>query len=502
MEVYLKSFVEQCKALAKRGFKWVQNGTEVVSKAFAICCSVDSAARLLLQNTIKFNGFYGCPWCLHPGVTVNGEVRYPVRRNVYQERDSAGAVQMMYRSSEMNTTCFGHKGPSVLMNLPGFDVIESFVPDYLHSVLLGVTRTLTKLWFDSKYSSEDFYIGAPSALSLIDRRMGKIRPPSTTGRFPRGISERKLWKAQEYRSWLLYYSLPVLGGILPRRYFMHFSLLVRAVFLLLQDTVEGADLNVAQDLLSEFVVKYNMLYGDYCMVFNVHLLPHLAKDVARWGPLWTHSTFVFESFNGVLVKFVKGNRGVAEQVLAKAMLKQAVFSYVQLRGSYVLRSYLSLLKNKKVASFAEHVSGAVLLGRGRASTCTSAERNCIRSALGRSPDNFLFFHRMVFNSTMYHSTSYKLPKRTNGTTVALHDGGFGEIQSIFVYRENSHKVAAILIREFVPFEASFFHGGHITKGQFSSLKVVPVSAISCKVINVVIDGISYVSNVANTHEIN
>ncbi|XP_064461624.1 uncharacterized protein LOC135371566 [Ornithodoros turicata] len=503
MEVFLKKFVKQCSRLADKGFKWIKNGVQVVSKAFVVCCSVDSAARPLLQNMIKFNGFFGCSWCLHPGVTVKGDVRYTVTSQVHEERKASSSIRCMYRAAAEHTISFGFKGPSALLNLPGFDVISSFVPDYLHCILLGVARTMMKLWFDSKYSGEGFYIGAPAAVERVDSRIRQIKPPSAVGRYPRSVTERKLWKGQEFRSWLLYYSLPVLCGILPRQYLLHLSLLVRSLFLLLQDSLTYTDINTAQDLLTEFVVKYNMLYGDYNMVYNVHILLHIPRAVANWGPLWAHSTFVFESFNGVFVKSVKGNRGVAEQVLQKAMLRQSIYTYVQMKGTAPLKLYASALKNLKKTSFALHISEATLLGRGLAPAFNMVEKSCIRASTGAAARVLSVFSRMIYHGTVFHSTTYTRPKKTNDSVVRLSNGKYALIQAIFSYATpDQEKEVGLLVYEMEAFESSVCSGSHMVRGQFTTLRMHPVSAICRKAIAVVIDGVSHVCHIPNQCEVN
>lgn len=52
------------------------------------------------------------------------------------------------------------KGPSVLSLIPGFDVATGFVPDYMHAVLLGVTKQfLTDIWLNSSNHKCNFYLG-------------------------------------------------------------------------------------------------------------------------------------------------------------------------------------------------------------------------------------------------------------------------------------------------------------------------------------------------------
>ena len=46
----------------------------------------------------------------------------------------------------------GLKGPSWLLFVPEHNILAGNTVDYMHCVLLGVTRMILKLWFDSKHS--------------------------------------------------------------------------------------------------------------------------------------------------------------------------------------------------------------------------------------------------------------------------------------------------------------------------------------------------------------
>ena len=118
---------------------------------------------------------------------------------------------------------YGVKGPTTLSLLPEFDCVQGFPIDYMHTILLGVTRSQAKLWFDSSFSSSECYIGRKT--KLVDERLLKFQPPDFTILTPRSISERKLCKASEWRNWLLFYSLLSLSGIL-KKYFGHWKYLV------------------------------------------------------------------------------------------------------------------------------------------------------------------------------------------------------------------------------------------------------------------------------------
>ncbi len=73
MQMFLQAFVQEFEPLSSNGFQWVYQGITYCSRMFAICACVDWPARALLQNTVQYNGYFGCSWCLHPGVLIDGE---------------------------------------------------------------------------------------------------------------------------------------------------------------------------------------------------------------------------------------------------------------------------------------------------------------------------------------------------------------------------------------------------------------------------------------------
>lgn len=125
----------------------------------------------------------------------------------------------------------GIKGPSWLCTAPKYNVIGGNVIDYMHCFLLGITKMILKLWFNSEYSRELWYCG--NRVKKADAKLLQIKPPNTITRVPRSIQQyRNYWKASEYRAWLLFYSLPVMLNILPNEYLVHHMLLVESVFTL------------------------------------------------------------------------------------------------------------------------------------------------------------------------------------------------------------------------------------------------------------------------------
>ena len=77
--------------------------------------------------------------------------------------------------------------------------------------------------------------------------------------------------ASDYRSWVLYFSLPVLYGILPEPYFTHYALLVAAMHILLGEDTSESSLERAGIYLGQFYQNFSSLYGQYTTGNNLML---------------------------------------------------------------------------------------------------------------------------------------------------------------------------------------------------------------------------------------
>ena len=87
-----------------------------------------------------------------------GGATYPCQTPEPQLRTEAEHFQHAMAGTSMEPV-MGVKGPSPLMKLKSFQMVNGFVPDYMHSVCLGTIRQLVKLWFDSTNHNEEWYLG-------------------------------------------------------------------------------------------------------------------------------------------------------------------------------------------------------------------------------------------------------------------------------------------------------------------------------------------------------
>ena len=118
----------------------------------------------------------------------------------------------------------------------------------------------------------------------FDQRMLQIKLPDVIQRVPRSISLRKFWKgnysnitlpqfhlyfpASEWKSFLLYLVPATLNNILPDQYYVHVFLLIKAVRILLSDSISEEELKLAEKLLKKFCTLFEDYYGKHIIFFK------------------------------------------------------------------------------------------------------------------------------------------------------------------------------------------------------------------------------------------
>ena len=123
--------------------------------------------------------------------------------------------------------------------------------------------------------------------------------PSDFVRQPGSLKYLPYWKANEFRSFLLYTGPVVLKGVLGSDKYSHFMHLSVPIYLLSQedDATRNGWLDYCHKLLDVYVKNSVFYLGNIFCVFNVHNLLHLTDDVRRFNvPLQKISAFPFENY--------------------------------------------------------------------------------------------------------------------------------------------------------------------------------------------------------------
>lgn len=189
---------------------------------------------------------FGCSKCMCEGDYVDGRV-------VFLESTCALRTNDPFRTKQQPEH---HHAPSVLENL-SIDMVKQFPLDYMHSVLLGVTKRILSLWHRGNKHIELTKVQMEKFDELFLSTKGYII--SEFSRKPRSILCIDRWKATEFRLFLLYLGPIILKDILSKKAYNHFLAISVAVRILCSKT--QTNYPYAQDLLEYFVKKFGFFLG-------------------------------------------------------------------------------------------------------------------------------------------------------------------------------------------------------------------------------------------------
>ncbi|CAF3764573.1 unnamed protein product [Rotaria sp. Silwood1] len=200
-------------------------------------------------------------------------------------------------NEEKSNLQLGYLGKCLLTELSYFDHGHSFLMDTLHTIYHGAFKRLLKLWFHSKYRTQQWSIR--QHLNHIETELQQFRFPSTTTRIPRTIMKYHRLKANELRV-LLLITYPIFKNYLKPIYYKHLQLLSFALHIGESREITSSKLNEMKILLDKFVFTFHFLYGKRHVVNTVHSVVHFHQTVKYYGPLTNYSTFNYESLIGNL----------------------------------------------------------------------------------------------------------------------------------------------------------------------------------------------------------
>ncbi|XP_066925533.1 uncharacterized protein [Clytia hemisphaerica] len=440
-KTFLKPFAEELKEFGTAGKSIMTEKGKKLLKVFLFSGIFDAPAKSMFQNIVQFNGLYGCSYCLEPGETCKAGKGH-VHAFPFNYDKIAGHTNLRSHngtithgkeaSTNISTTGKitpekGIKGLSWSMTLPRFNVINGLGIDYLHNTLLGVVKMIMKLWFNKKYKNMPWFIG--TSVTEIDKNIRQLRLPNLISRIPRNIEhDFKHFKGSEFRTFLLFYSAPILYNFLPDEYFQHYILLVESIFLLLKESISPIDLQNADKMLRHFCCRIPRLYGYRYQTYNMHNLLHMVFSVKQHGPLWAQSAFWYEDYNGDYKNLYHGTQNVNIQIVTNVIVQHKIPEIVQSLTpgtvGYSLYNKMTVKYHQNTQKLGENIAaGIYCVGNLVPANCCQVVEALIKHHFSPKTDVFSF-KRICFNGLIIQSKSYLRVIKRNTYTVK-YNGRYG-----------------------------------------------------------------------------
>jgi hypothetical protein len=313
VDEFLTMFINDLNLIKENGL--TMNGTLMPVKIMAFCC--DAPARSDLKNIWNHNSYYSCERCVQKGKRVGGHVSMP-KANSSLRTDG---------TFNLKTNEAHHlSNDETAMEKLGIGMVTQFSLDYMHCVLLGVTKKLLKRWKESSKGEKKRHLnsGLRDGFDTAIEYLSYYIPSDFSRRLGGGLNGAHNWKATEYRLFLVYIGILFDGGtILPSDLYKNYLKFAVAMRILLSDG-QLENLPFAHALLVSFIKEAIHLYGPSIITYNWHCLTHLCEDYKKWGKLDNVSCFQFENFLG---SYIKNALHGTNKVL------QELSSYIELKNS-------------------------------------------------------------------------------------------------------------------------------------------------------------------------
>ena len=302
----LSSFLKDLVHLLENGIH-TKFGTFTFDISGPFIC--DSIARADLKRIKHHNGKHSCERC-----DTKGSWSFTGHHMTFPKYGADRTSDSFYNRRDPS---HHHSQSNSDLESIGVDMVAQFVLDSMHCVYQGVTKRLLTRWIKSPKTNKTGQISRDAANRLCGRilKASEDLPSDFNRKLEGGTENLKVWKATEYRLFLLYVGVVVLKGskILSRARYHGFLKLSVAIRLLSCDN-QASNLVFIRKLLMEFVQSCEKEYTTEFISSNVHNLVHLCDDYAKYGNLENISAFPFESFLGRIKNSVRSGFKPLNQV--------------------------------------------------------------------------------------------------------------------------------------------------------------------------------------------
>ena len=216
------------------------------------------------------------------------------------------------------------------------------------------------------------------------------------------FKRRSKWKAAEYRLLLLYLGLVIFKKVLLKEVYDLYLLLYTAVYIMHSDTLIEQYLDLATNCMEMFVRYSVQIFGVQFVVYVVHSMMHIHKDVRMYGKLSNFAAYSFEDKLGKLKKLVRKSSKPIQQMCRRIEERELVDNKIDVGTD--ARGLLY-----------EHRRGPVVAG--------------------------VHMHSQF---SKYEAESYALGISEPNNCVCFANGNYGLVQNIFLTREGVKYVAVLL----------------------------------------------------------
>lgn len=311
---FLEDFVKEAEYLCEHGVEYDGNFFSV-DIAMLVC---DSPAKSFVLNCKGHSGYSSCTKCHINGENIKQRICFPGVKEFSLRTDAEIRCQV--------DEDFHKEESSAFCRIPHFNMVEDVVIDYMHVICLGIMKRLLNAWLTGDLKNR---IGHKASEKISQRLLQlRVHVPLDFARKPRSLQFLAMWKATEFRQFLLYTGVLALKDVLDPDIYQHFLTLHVAVRILCCRETLLSHGDYAQSLLVHFVHHFEKFYGSEFVSHNCHSLLHIVNDCKKFGVLDNFSAFKFENYMQQIKKMLRKSDNILGQLHRRYIEREMQFSKV------------------------------------------------------------------------------------------------------------------------------------------------------------------------------
>ena len=301
--------------------------TSVRAILVAIICDLPATRKVC--GFANYNAVRGCSKCLKEFPTEKFGMKPDfsgfepenwVCRDLDAHKTKALAAKSAPTASERRSIekSYGAKYTE-LLKLTYLDIIRHHVVDPMHCIFLGIAKHAFKTWKDQEIIPRNF--------EILQEKVDSIDPPPKVGRIPRKITSGfSTLTADEWKNWILVYSVYALHGVLPENHYKAWVIFVESCRLFTLPIINHSQIERAHNLLVNYCKMFESLYGPENCSPNMHMSCHIKDCMFDYGPISSFWCFAFERYNGTLERMKKSWNCPEKQMFTKFIELQNVYN--------------------------------------------------------------------------------------------------------------------------------------------------------------------------------
>ena len=300
----------------------------IIVRCALLCVACDLPAGRKLCGFLSHSAKLGCSKCLKQFPGVAGSVNYsgfdracwPLRTDAVHRSRVRMVGQCITKAERNRLECQLGCQYSILLRLPYFDAPRMLAIDPMHNSFLGTGKHLLQFWLDNEIIHRRQF---PSIQTYVDRMI----VPTDVGRIPyKIVSGFSSFTADQFKNWIILFSVPALYDILPQEHFQCWQHFVLACRVLCKHQLSQSDIDLFDVLLIRFCQRAQALYGEHFVTPNMHMHAHLKSVVEDYGPVFGYWLFSFERYNAILGNQSNNHRDIESQLLNRFLRDNFIYS--------------------------------------------------------------------------------------------------------------------------------------------------------------------------------